>query len=68
MNSYMKMLRFIPPPNSWIVVQLLVELFSQIKNAWYASAQTWNKTWKNTKARRYIYKKKKNLTSQAVLL
>ena len=31
---------------------LLVELFPQIKNAWYASAQTWNKTWKNTKAKR----------------
>ena len=40
MNSYMKMLRFISPPNSWIVVQLLVELFSQIKNAWYASEKT----------------------------
>ena len=31
---------------------LLVELFPQIENAWYASAQPWNKTWKNTKAKR----------------
>ena len=34
--------------DSW----LLVEFFPQIKNAWYAYAQTWNRTWKNIKAKR----------------
>ena len=65
MNSYMKMLHFIPPPNSWIVVQLLVELFSQIKNAWYASERTQKLEDKKAKKKK---KKLKNLTSQAVLL
>ena len=67
MNSYMKMLRFISPPNSWIVVQLLVELFSQIKNAWYASE--WTQKLEDKKAKKKKKKKKlKNLTAQAVLL
>ena len=27
-------------------------MYAQLKNAWYTSAHTWNKTWKNIKPKR----------------